>query len=598
MAVPILTWIVLAVAILLIWTPICFLARLPLSLTSYAGALGFVGMCSVLIPWGGNILERLSAVGFEEGLYPIVALSIVVMGVASTTALLVAAVVHRYADTLSRGLPYLAVAVLSIAGLLLVPAVRFFLTDWKWSGEVSVSGAGERPNVVLISIDTLRADHLGSYGSPAGLTPNMDTLAAEGVTFRQTISTSPWTLPAMASVLTALHPRHHRAGHVTNRRDQLGRSSLPEATWTLAEELRHHGFHTHAIVTNPYLALSYGLGGGFLTYESVTIESEIFISFRHTTVLRLLTWLWPDIVTGDRGETVSARASAWLENLESDAPFFLWIHYIDPHPPYSARGIDKNKTFRTDSLFGGSREVSDFALRSPDIARLRSGEIRLGDNEKEMVRRLYRAEVHLVDAAVGAVLHTLDETGLSSDTLVALVADHGEEFWEHGGVEHGHTLYDELLLVPFILRWPEHLPKSTLVNNLVRIVDVAPTILDLLNVPIPDGLDGSSAVPLLSGREPTPRLALAENLLFAEERTAIRTSDHKYIRWEDGREEVYDLRVDPNERVNLVAQSDLVEPLRILLDARELDTVDQAKPRAPMLDPRTMHALEILGYSD
>jgi arylsulfatase A-like enzyme len=258
-----------------------------------------------------------------------------------------------------------------------------------------------------------------------------------------------------------------------------------------------------------------------------------------------LTWLWPGIVVGDRGKTVSARAVEWLENAADGMPFFLWIHYIDPHAPYSVRGVDPNKSFRTDSLFGGTDGETDFELRSPDVARLRSGEIRLGDEEKDLVRSLYRAEVRAVDAAVGMVLDALDETGLGKNTLVVLTADHGEEFWEHGGVEHGHTLYDELLLVPFIVRWPGRLPDSTRVDDLVRLVDVVPTILHVLDLPIPDELNGRSAVPLLSGADSPPRIAWAENMLFTEERTAIRTSDHKYIRWQDGREEVYDLRADP-----------------------------------------------------
>jgi arylsulfatase A-like enzyme len=179
-----------------------------------------------------------------------------------------------------------------------------------------------------------------------------------------------------------------------------------------------------------------------------------------------------------------------------------------------------------------------------------------------------------------------------------LVADHGEEFWEHGSVEHGHTLYDELLRVPFILQWPGHLPESKQVEALVRLVDVAPTILDLLNVPIPDQLDGRSVLPLLSGDESVPRTAIAENMLFAEACTAIRTAGHKYIRWQDGREEVYDLRTDPRERVNLVALTELVDPLRRLSAAMETLPMHRDGQVAPIppIDPRTEHALEALGY--
>ena len=237
-------------------------------------------------------------------------------------------------------------------------------------------------------------------------------------------------------------------------------------------------------------------------------------------------------------------------------------------------------------------------LQSPDIARLRSGEIRLIEEEKGLVRNLYRAEVHTVDAAVGTVLDTLRRRRLRDETLVVLVADHGEEFWEHGSVEHGHTLYDELLRVPFIMQWPGHLPESKEVDTLVRLVDVPPTILDLLSIPIPEELDGLSVVPLLSGGESAPRTAVAENMLFAEECTAIRTPGYKYIRWQDGREEVYDLRTDPQERINLVALSEVLEPLRTLSAAMEtlLTQRDGQPGPMPPIDPRTEHALEALGY--
>jgi hypothetical protein len=294
LAVPILTWILLAALLVVLWTVAYAAARLPCSLASCAGVLGFTGALSILVPWVRYILEDLTAVGFDGSLLSIF-LFIAAVSIAVLTGLLIAGTVRTYDTAVSAWLPSLGIGVMVVAGLFTVPVLRFFLTDWKWGDRVgeTVNDVGERPNLLLISIDTLRADHLGSYGDASGLTPNMDGLAAGGVTFRQTVSSSPWTLPAMASVVTGLHPWRHRAGLVTNRRDPLGRSPLPEGTWTLAEALRHHGFRTHAIVTNPYLALSYGLGAGFQTYESVTIESEIFVSFQSTTAFRLLTWLWP-----------------------------------------------------------------------------------------------------------------------------------------------------------------------------------------------------------------------------------------------------------------------------------------------------------------
>jgi arylsulfatase A-like enzyme len=192
---------------------------------------------------------------------------------------------------------------------------------------------------LLISIDTLRAEHLGCYGDGHGLTPHLDRLAAQGTLFEHAITSSPWTLPAMASLFTGLYPSRHGAGEITNRRDPLGRSPLPPNTRTLTSVLSEAGYRTHASATNPYLALRYGFGEGFETYENVTIESEAFLSFEKTTAVRLLKWIKPEWITGDRGETVSARAHSWLQNYDRSRPFFLWLHYVDPHPPYSRPGV-------------------------------------------------------------------------------------------------------------------------------------------------------------------------------------------------------------------------------------------------------------------
>src|SRR5262249_54342479 len=150
---------------------------------------------------------------------------------------------------------------------------------------------------------------------------------------------------------------------------------------------------------------SFGLGDGFDSYENVSIESEAWLAFSHTTPFHLVTWIWPRLIVGDRGETVSARAVQWLATQGGREPFFLWLHYIDPHPPYSRPGTTWHKSFRGDTLLGsGTVASAPFPLTSPDVARLRSGEIRLTDEQKELVRDLYRAEVASVDAAVGNVL--------------------------------------------------------------------------------------------------------------------------------------------------------------------------------------------------
>ncbi|MBI4517709.1 MAG: sulfatase [Deltaproteobacteria bacterium] len=504
-----------------------------------------------------------------------------------------AGAVARLAEQLTAA-PELAI-VISPDVAVLTGAIRALKRQWPTVRALAVAVPNQE--TALISVDTLRADHLGSYGSSESLTPHLDRLGADGVVFEHSITSSPWTLPAMASLFTGLYPRHHGAGTITNHRTPLGRAPLPPGSWTVATALRERGYRTHAIVTNPYLALHYGLGEGFDAYENITIESEAFLSFRETTAGRLLNWLRPDLVIGDRGETVSRRAQQWLATVDPAQPFLLWLHYLDPHPPYSRAGVTRHKSLRGDMAFepatAGSAPLS---LTSPDVARLRSGEIRLSDAEKESVRTLYRAEVASVDAAIGSVLDALDARGLREQTLVVCIADHGEEFWEHGGVEHGHTVYEELVRVPLLMRWPGRLPH-TRIGQLTRIIDVAPTILDLLGPPAPAGLDGTSLVPLLRGEKVAPRTALTENMLFAEERVGLRTAGHKYVRWPSGKEEVYNLLQDPRELRDLAGIDAAVSPLRQLF--AELDRSTIVRPEsvlAPALGEKTRSALRALGY--
>ncbi|MBI1816229.1 MAG: sulfatase [Deltaproteobacteria bacterium] len=600
LSVPILAWMVLAVA-LLVPMALLPLARTPRRAFSlFAVVLGFAGGLSIAWPWCNAVTDRLRDVGEAANWRVTAAVWVTALGLAGGAAAVIGAAAAWYAARVARPFHFLSRCALLAALLLLWPPLRFFATDWVW-GVATHSSAPplpSQPNIVLISIDTLRADHLGCYGDTHGLTPHLDHFAHEGVLFEQTITSAPWTLPAMASLFTGQNPHHHGAGVITNRRDPLGRSALPAEGWRLTTALRDRGYRTQAIVTNPYLALRYGLGSGFDGYENVTIESEAFLAFSDTTAVRLLRWRWPDLIVGDRGETVSDRGVRWLTR-NSQGPFFLWLHYIDPHPPYSRAGVTHHKSFRGDTSFASDgRDPAPFALTSPDVARLRSGEIRLSAEQKEAVRDLYRAEVASVDAAVGQVLAALDAQGLRERTLVVVVADHGEEFWEHGGVEHGHTVYEELIHVPLLIRWPGHLPAETRVAPVVRIVDVAPTILDLLGIAPPSDLDGATLRGLTQAPAvPTEgRLALVENMLFAEERSGLRTDQFKYVRWENGKEEVYWLANDPHEQRDLAGNREAIKPLRELHMPLAGTTALAPRGTAPVDDGGAEAALRALGY--
>lgn len=601
-AVPILACMLLGVLLMVLCAvAVAVLRREPCTSTLpvYMLAFGVWGGLSIAAPWIGGIGRRFAEVGVAPSWVGWSVLTTLggVLIIAGAAALHAVGASHE--EHLERFLKRATPVNLGVALLLLWPIGRFLTTDWKWQSAaagVRVAVGGDSPNVVLISVDTLRADHLGSYGSPHGLTPQLDRFATDGVLFENAITSSPWTLPAMASVLTGLSPSRHAAGAIANRRDPLGRAPLRAGSWTLTSALRERGYATQAIVTNPYLALHYGLGEGFQGYENITIESEIFLGARDTTAGRLVKWLWPEVAVGDRGATVSDRAIRWLEQFGRDRPFFLWVHYVDPHPPYSRAGVTHHKSFRGDSLLGAIRgDAVDLSLTSPDVARLRSGELRMSAAQKEAVRRLYQAEVASVDSAVGRVLEGLDRLGLGRRTIVVLVADHGEEFWEHGGVEHGHTVYDELIRIPLIMRWPGHLPAGRRVRSQVGIADVAPTVLAILGIPPPSNLNGWSLLPLIDGTSSESRIAVVENLLFAEERIGVRTLEHKYVRWENGKEEAYSLYDDPRELRDLGGVPTVIGPLRDLYTANVKPEEASGPIALPTADPATLKSLKALG---
>jgi arylsulfatase A-like enzyme len=458
-------------------------------------------------------------------------------------------------------------------------------------------------SVVLITIDTLRADRLAAWGGADSLMPRLDALARDGVSFTNAITPSPWTLPAVASIFTGLLPRNHGAGRSLHAFDPLNCSPLPDQVWTLTQALHQQGYVTQAFVTNPYLSMRYGAGNGFDRFENVTMESEAFLALERTLVFRLLTAVWPSVVIGDIGETVTRRALPWLERHRTEK-FFLWLHYLDVHAPYGDPRAVGHKSFRGELLGRGTlrglvglNPDGDLGDRFVPIARLRSGEIRLTPRQRKQLVALYDAGIRYEDEQIRRVLDELDRLGLREDTLVIVVSDQGEEFWEHGGVEHGHTVYDELLRVPLIMRWPGRLPAGKRVEAVARLTDIAPSVLDLLGFEPPAGLDGATLAPLVEDRDAARRVAVAENLLFAEERVALRTQDRKYIRWANGKEEMYDLTNDPRELRDLAGSDETLQPLRELYAAVVGNRAGPVGASVPGSDPRTENALRALGYA-
>ncbi len=395
-----------------------------------------------------------------------------------------------------------------------------------------------RPNVLLVTIDTVRADHLGTYGDTKAATPTFDRLAREGVRFADATAQAPLTGPSHAALLTGIYPG--RLGVRDN-----ATTAIPASAKTAAELFKAAGYRTGGFVGAFIVDRRYGFARGFDEFDA---------TFARVSSAEKLQARRP-------GNRVVDDALAWLKARRAE-PFFAWVHLYDAHSPYEA--------------------PAPYRARFP--------------------RSPYDAAVAYVDAQVGRLVSALAADGELDRTIVCVVADHGEGLGEHGEAEHGFFLYDATLRVPWILRLPGRRHAGAVVGEQVRGVDVLPTLAALAGAVPPSGIDGESVVPVIEGharRDPPASYAetFYPKLHFGwSDLRAVRTGDWKYI--DAPRPELYDVRRDAAEHQNLVdargalAAGLLRETGRI---ASSFGAAAQA-PAAPAPDPETLARLRSLGY--
>ncbi len=319
-------------------------------------------------------------------------------------------------------------------------------------------------NVIIIGLDTLRPDHLGAYGYERETSTNIDRLAADGVLFENVISQAPWTHPSFGTVFTSLYPTQHGATTVGTRMS----TEFP----TLASLLGDHGYYTGAIVNAPSLSPEFGVGRGFDHYDFLRPWSE------------------------RSADQVTELALAWID-VHKDQPFFLFVHYFDPHLPY-APPVPYDSLFDPDYAgpLGDSFNIGAAAARRDDRV---VGYGSLPEADKKHIAALYDGEIAFADKAVGALVDGIDRRGLRNRTLLIFLSDHGEELFDHGGLDHGHSLFDELIRVPLIISLPGTIPEKSRVSEYVRLLDVMPTVLDMLGLRQPTHLEGVSLKNFLTG---------------------------------------------------------------------------------------------------
>ena len=421
-------------------------------------------------------------------------------------------------------------------------------------GDLLTSRDKNRPNIILVSIDTLRADHIHGYGYERETTPTLDDLMQRGTSFLNTISPSPWTLPAHVSLFTSLYPHTHG---VTDHM-----LAVNERVPALGELLGRAGYTAGAFTTSPNLSPRHGFGWGFDAY----------------------------VCKEERAPAVCERALAWLTQIQSKE-FFLFLHFFDVHNDYTPL---PHYLEMFESSYDGEIDGTGKILYE-----VRDGNMELSDEDVRHLIALYDGEIRQLDQTLGVFFGALEQKGLLSNTVIIITSDHGEEFMEHGGVLHGRTLYDELVKVPLILVGPT-IPAGKLIETQAELIDIMPTILELCGVRIPSGLEGRSLLALISQSDADwPEIAFAEadhkNEVHDVKRI-IRTDRYKlYYDRHTKQEELYDIVLDPGESNNILEQKpEVAEELRTKL--RAWMATRKGNPTTFTLTDNEKERLRALGY--
>jgi arylsulfatase A-like enzyme len=446
-----------------------------------------------------------------------------------------------------------------------------------WMNPVFYRRADRPVNVVLISLDTLRPDHLGCYGYGRPTGPSIDALAEESVLFRRAYAPSSWTLPSHVSMLTGLNTVNHGVSQPQSRMDP--------AIVTLADRLRREGFFCAAFTGGGFLSPRYGFSKGFDFY------SEADGSF--------------DVV--DSAEKVSASACRWLET-RGERRFFLFVHTYQIHGPYSCpppynrmfleKGAEWDK-LNTEAFF------KDYLVYRP-----------LSQAQRRNIIELYDGEIRYTDdKLIKPLIETLRRLGLYEHTLLILTSDHGEEFYEHGAWVHGRQLYEESIRVPLLFKFPGGRFKGRKVDGPVRLIDIMPTILDILDIDrAAAGMDGTSLLPAVKKGRSEDRPVLVELELDPKDtiKKSLIQGWNKIIRndfinrpaladnaCQPPRRpplEFYRLADDPEESKNVIDQEpmsarNMADLLRVMLKS----SVQRARHRLD-LEPALREKLRALGY--
>lgn len=434
-------------------------------------------------------------------------------------------------------------------------------------------GSDDRYNVIVISLDTLRPDHLTLYGYERDTSPVIAEFASRGVVFEQAFSQSPKTASSHMTILTGLYPSVHGIENLSEKNRRLS-EEIP----TIAGLLSQAGYRTEAMVGGGNVAGGLGFDRGFDTYAEPT----------------------------DSQDPIQGAAPVLTRLARESSPFFLFVHTYQVHDPYvpdpafadlyvdpSYEGEIISSQDELIEVSGGREYWQQYNAYWSRVDPTSSA-------DAQHLRDLYDAEIRYTDVLMAEFFQLLDDLELFDNTIVILLSDHGEEFFEHGSALH-NTLYQEVLRVPLVFRLPDSLGVASgqRLQNLARLVDIKPTILDAVGIAQPGHLQGDSLLPLMRGVQSEPQAVFSERIQ-GEKRFALQVDNWKYIRHPRG-EELYDLNNDPGELTNIAADNEtILRQLRSragrLVRLNESLAQKLQPGEAFQLEDQTRKQLEALGY--
>jgi len=457
---------------------------------------------------------------------------------------------------------------------------------------------GNGPSIVFVTFDAMRADRLALYGGrvPA---PSFEALAADGVTFEQARSQAPHTVASMTSMFSSLYPS--QLPHSQRRPNPARGRTIPDTHVTLAEVLSSKGYATCAITANWTLGPHTGVLQGFS--ERVVINHDWRRRNLFSQVLPGLEAMVQSVVRRperaclmDSSEVVLRYAQDFVAR-HRDGPFFLWLHFMNPHDPYAPPERFRRQLLRSTGpwpIFA----PHDGSMGTPTVTEIRSGIVFLDEPTRRYISDLYDCEIAHADDDLGEVRSMLQKAQISGPVIWCVGADHGQEFWDHGGYYHGHTLYDELIHVPLLISAPGG-KRGLHVSEPVAMIDVMPTLFDLASASAPTSYRGRSlADAVMRGRPVPPRPVFSDSNIYYEPAETVTADGYKLVRHRVSRRvELYDLTRDPRQLHDLAeARPDIASRLIGLLDEWAARSVPVGKSPAEESEDENITRLKALGY--